>query len=72
VRVVCIAMTHMTTLLIGPYKSRTGRTGQCMNLAILAAPALKYSTHRVLVVWVIVANFHLCSLLGMLSRYTVL
>jgi len=62
-------MTHMTTVLIGPYKPRTSRTGQ---LAILAALALKYSTQRVLVVWVIVAIFHLCSLLGMLSRYAVL
>jgi len=53
-----------------PYKPRTG---QCMNhaLAILAAPTL-YSTHQVLVVWIIVAHFHLCSLLGMLSCYTVL
>jgi len=27
---------------------------------------------RVLVVWIIVAHFHLCSVLGTLSRYTVL
>ena len=38
----------------------------------MAAPALIYSTHRVLVVWIIVAHFHLCSLLGMMPRYTVL
>ena len=31
-----------------------------------------YSTHWVLVVWIIVAHFHLCSLLGTLSRSTVL
>jgi len=54
----------------GPYKPRTG---QCMNHApaILAALALIYSTHQVLVVWIIVAHFHLCSLLGTLSRYTI-
>jgi len=47
---------------------------QCMKhaLAILAAPALIYGTHWVLVVWIIVANFYLCSLLGTLSRYSVL
>ena len=64
----------------GPYKPRTGctdhtgRTSQCMNHtpAILAVPALIYSTHRGLVVWITVAHFHLCSLLGTLSRYTVL
>jgi len=59
----------------GPYKPRTshtGHTGQCMNhaLAIMAAPALIYSTHRVLVVWIVVAHFHLCSLLGTPSHYT--
>jgi len=37
--------------------------------AVLAAPALIYSTHRLLVVWIIVAHFNLCSLL---DRYTVL
>jgi len=49
----------------------TGRTGRCMNHApaILAAPALIYSTHRLLAVWIIVAHFHLCSLL---DRYTAL
>jgi len=57
----------------GLYKPRTGhtgRTGRCMNHApaILAAPALIYSTHR-LVVWIIVVHFHLCSLL---DRYTAL
>jgi len=31
--------------------------------AILAAPALIYSMHRLLVVWITVAHFHLCSLL---------
>jgi len=53
---------------IGLYKPCTG---QWMNRvpAILAAPALIYSTHRLLVVWIIVAHFHLCSLL---DRYTVL
>ena len=46
-------------------------TGQCMNHApaILAAPALIYSTHWLLVVCIIVAHFHLCSLL---DRYTIL
>ena len=61
----------------GLYKPRTGRTGhtgrtgRCMNHApaILAAPALIYSTHRLLVVWIIVVHFHLCSLL---DRYTAL
>ena len=55
-------------LTFGLYKPRTGR---CMNhpSAILAAPALIYSTHRLLVVWIIVAHFHLYSLL---DRYTVL
>ena len=58
----------------GPYKPRTShtsRTGRCMNHApaILAAPALVYSMHRLLVVWISVAHFHLCSLL---DRYTVL
>jgi len=43
----------------GPYKPRTGHTcctGHCMNHApaLLAAPALIYSTHRVLVVWIII------------------
>ena len=58
-------------LFSGLYKPRTGRTGRCMNHApaILAAPALIYSTHRLLVVWIIVAHFHLCSLL---DRYTIL
>jgi len=37
--------------------------------AIVAAPALLYSTHCLLVVWIIVAISHLCSLVG---RYTVL
>ena len=60
---------------VSPYKPRTvTRTGHCMNHAptILAAPALIYSTHRVLGVWIIVAHFHLCSLLGTMSRYIVL
>ena len=50
----------------GPIKPRTGHTGQCMNHApaILAAPVLIYSTHQVLVVWIIVAHFHLCDLVG--------
>jgi len=68
---------NFNTNLTGPYKSRTGRighTGQCMNHApaILVTPALVYSTHQVLIVWIIVAHFHLHSLLGTLSRYTVL
>ena len=37
--------------------------------AILAAPDLIYSTHRLSVVWITVAHFHFCSLL---DRYTVL
>jgi len=40
--------------------------------AILAASALIYSMHRLLVVWIVVAHFHLCSLLGTLCRYTAL
>jgi len=40
--------------------------------AVLSAPALKYNTHNVLVVWIIVAKFHLCTLLGTLSHYTVI
>jgi len=40
--------------------------------AILAAPALIYSTHWVLVVWIVAAHFHHCSLLETLSRYTML
>ena len=41
------------------YKPRTGRNSQCMNHApaILAAPALIYSMHCVLVVRIIVAIF---------------
>ena len=59
---------------IGPDKPRTGCTGQCMNHApaILATPALIYDTHRVLVVSITVTHFHLCSLLGTQSCYTVL
>jgi len=58
----------------GPYKPCSGRTGQCMNHApaILAAPALIYNTHWVFVVWIIIAHFHHCSLLGTLSGYTML
>ena len=58
----------------GPYKPCSGRTGHCMNHApaILAAPALIYSTHWVFVVWIIIAHFHHCSLLGTLSGYTML
>ena len=47
----------------------------CINHAPAAsaggwtAPALIYSTHRLLVVWIIVVHFHLCSLL---DRYTAL
>jgi len=56
-----------------PYKPRTG---QCIKMnhppAILAASPSIYSTHRMLVVWIIFAHFYLCSLLGMLSCYTVL
>jgi len=48
----------------GPYKPRTDR---CMNHApaILAVPALIYSTHRL----DYCCRFHLCSLVG---RYAVL
>jgi len=58
----------------GLYKPRTGhtgRTGRWMNHApaILAAPALIYSMHRLLVIWIIVVHFHLCSLL---NSYTAL
>jgi len=61
-------------LLTGLYKPRTGRTGRtggCVNHApaILAALALIYSTHRLLVVRLIVVHFHLCSLL---DSYTAL
>jgi len=53
---------------LGPYKPRTGR---CMNHApvTLAAPALISSIHRLLVLWIIAAHFHLCSLL---DRHTIL
>jgi len=49
-------------------------TVQCMNYApaILTAPALIFSMHRVLVIWIIVAHFHICTPLGTLSRYAVL
>ena len=59
-------------LYSGPYNPHTGCTGQFMNHApaIQAALALIYSRHLLLVVWITVAYFHLCSLL--LSRYTVL
>jgi len=58
-----------TTSIAGPYKQRTGHTGQCMHHApaLLAAQALIYSMHRVLVVWIIVAHFFLlCSLAPLL------
>jgi len=54
-----------------PYKPRTGRTSRCMNHA-LAALAVIYSTHRVLVVYISVAHFHLYGLLGTPSRCTML
>jgi len=56
--------------LYKPCSGRTNHTGWCMNHApaILATPALIYSTHRLLVVWIIVAHFYLCSLL---DRYAV-
>ena len=65
--------TSLTVVGSGLYKPRTGRTGhtgRCMNHApaILAAPALIYSTNRLLVVCIVV-HFHLCSLL---DRYTAL
>ena len=50
----------------GPYEPHTGCTSQCINHAPAIVAAL------VLVVSIIVANFHLCSLLGTLSRGTVL
>ena len=61
----------------GPYKPRTGRTGHTGRTggfvnhapAILATLALIYSTHRLLVVRLIVVHFHLCSLL---DSYTAL
>ena len=60
------------TGLYKPCTSRTSHTGPCTNHApaILAAPALIYNTHQLLVVWIIVVNFHLCSLLGTPSHYT--
>jgi len=49
------------TLVSSPYKpstSDTGCTEQCTNHApAMAASALIYSMHRVLVVWIIVAHF---------------
>jgi len=56
---------------LGYQRTTTTTTSRCMNHApaIFAAPALIYSTHRLLVVWIIVAISHLCSLVG---RYTVL
>jgi len=70
-RSVQLPFVVLCDLRYGPYKPRTGRTGRCMNQApvILAALALIYSTHRLLVVWIIVAIFHLHSLVG---RYTIL
>jgi len=41
-------------------------------VAILTIPVLIYSMLRVLVIWIIVAHSHLCSLLETLSRYTML
>jgi len=57
-------MLHGKALECGPYKPRTDR---CMNHApaILAVPALIYSTHRL----DYCCRFHLCSLVG---RYAVL
>jgi len=62
---------HYVAGLYKPRTGHTGRTGGCMNHspAILAAPALIYSTHRLLVVWIIATHFHFCSLL---DRYTIL
>jgi len=50
-------------VLLGPYKPRTGQYTN-HSLAILATPALIYSMHRLLVVWISVTltHFHLCSL----------
>jgi len=76
-------ITGMTNYHIGPHRTRSDhigahrnglykpRTGRFMNHApaILAAPALIYSKHRLFVVWIIVVHFHLCSLL---DRYTTL
>jgi len=61
-------------VLDGLYKPRTGRTGHSgrwMNHApaTLVALGLIYSTHQLLVVWIILVHFHLCSLL---CRYTTL
>jgi len=58
--------TGQTTVRRGLYKPRTGhtgRTGGCVNhaLAILTSLALIYSTHQLLVVWIIVVHFDLCS-----------
>ena len=78
--IVCTKMEPGTSKAViedGLYKPRTGRTGHtartsgCVNHApaILAALALIYSTYRLLVVWLIVVHFHLCSLL---DSYTAL
>jgi len=58
----------------GPYKPHTVRNGPCMKHApaILAAPALKYSMHRMLLAWITVVFFHFCILLRPQSRYTIL
>jgi len=60
-----ISRTGQLADLYKPCTGHTGCTGQCMNHApaILAAPALIYSMHRLLVVWILVVHFHLCSLL---------
>jgi len=65
-----LSIVHVSTMN-GLYKPRTSRTGRWMNHApdMLAAPALIYSTHRLLVVSIIVAHFNPCSLL---DRYTAL
>ena len=59
------------TVCINHTPAAPAHTGQCMNHApaILAALALIFSMHRLLLVWITVAHFHLCSLL---DRYTVL
>jgi len=65
-------MAKRLPISAGLYKPRIGHcTGWCMNdgPAILATPTLIYSTHQLLVVWIILAHFHLCSLL---DRYIVL
>jgi len=66
-----LRLRDSTLFLCGPYKPRTGQCNAPTILAV-AAPSLIYSTHRVLVVWIVIAHLHLFSSPGTLSHYTIL